>query len=113
MIPVNVSRETRAASSTRDAEKHCHEAIRINSDYHNAHKNLGEAYKGQGRYIEAAESYITAARKSRGDSRAHDLLMDMLAEYPEVLYQIKGLEEHIIRNLEKWVSEERAARGLH
>ena len=73
------------AEGRRDeAEKHCCAAIRINRKCHNAHKNLGIALEGQGRYMDAARSYMRAARLCSTDRRAIELLKRMMCTHEEV-----------------------------
>ena len=67
-----------------DAEQWCRKAIEIEWDQHNAHKNLGLALKGQGRYLEAAESLILSTKIWPHDRRAFDHLLEMLALDPDL-----------------------------
>jgi tetratricopeptide (TPR) repeat protein len=52
------------------AELHCRAAIKINGRRHNAHKNLGIALEGQGGYVDAARSYMRAAKLCPQDTSA-------------------------------------------
>jgi tetratricopeptide (TPR) repeat protein len=67
-----------------EAEPRCRAAIAINPDRHNAHKNLGISLQGQGRYLEAAQSLLRAARVARGDTRALDHLENLLSQHEEI-----------------------------
>jgi tetratricopeptide (TPR) repeat protein len=67
-----------------EAEPRCRKAIAINPDRHNAHKNLGISLQGQGRYLEAAQSLLRAARVAREDTRALDHLEKLLSEHEEI-----------------------------
>lgn len=68
-----------------EAEAQCRAAIEIDPTRHNAHKNLGLALAGQGRYLEAARCLLEADRRCPGDGRARRHLAELLAENPEVL----------------------------
>jgi tetratricopeptide (TPR) repeat protein len=67
-----------------EAEPRCRTAIAINPDRHNAHKNLGISLQGQGRYLEAAQSLLRAARVAREDTRALDHLENLLSQHEEI-----------------------------
>jgi HEPN domain len=54
---------------------------------HNAHKNLGLALAGLGRFVEAACCLLEADRRCLGDRRARQHLADLLATHPEVLVE--------------------------
>lgn len=51
---------------------------------HNAHKNLGLALEGQGRWLEAAEAYQQAVIAWPADRRAYDHLQRLLNEHPSL-----------------------------
>ena len=74
-----------------EAETHCRVAIAINRERHNAHKNLGVALHGQGRYVEAARSFASANRLWPADGRALALLKSLLLAHPEVLEEAPDL----------------------
>jgi tetratricopeptide (TPR) repeat protein len=65
-----------------EAEAHCRAAIEIDPTRHNAHKNLGLALAGQGRYREAARSLLEADRRWPADGRARRHLAELLAAHP-------------------------------
>lgn len=67
-----------------DAEPHCYAAIEINEDQYNAHKNIGLAYEGLGRFREAALSFIEATRLAPEEHRAWLHLEKLLKEHPEI-----------------------------
>jgi tetratricopeptide (TPR) repeat protein len=67
-----------------EAESRCRAAIAINPNRHNAHKNLGISLNGQGRYLEAAQSLLRAARVAAQDTRALDQLESLLAQHEEI-----------------------------
>jgi tetratricopeptide (TPR) repeat protein len=67
-----------------EAEPFCRAAIAFQPFMYNAHKNLGVSLQGQGRLVEAAHSFLEAARRSGSDRRALGHLEDLLAHHPEV-----------------------------
>lgn len=75
----------------QEAEKYCRAAIEIQPRYHNAHKNLGIALQGQGRYAEAARSLLRAAKICPTDRRALRHLEDLLTAHKEILEAIPDL----------------------
>ncbi|MBZ5499141.1 MAG: tetratricopeptide repeat protein [Acidobacteriia bacterium] len=78
-------------SRYQEAEAHCRAAIEIDSERHNAHKNLGIALQGLGRYCDAARSFITAMVACPEDHRALGHLEDLVAAHGEILEQEPGL----------------------
>jgi len=74
-----------------EAETHCRAAIAISGERHNAHKNLGVALHGQGRYVEAARSFACATRLCPADGRALALMESLLVSHPEVLEEAPDL----------------------
>lgn len=77
------------------AEACCREATLVIPEQHNAHKNLGIALAGLGRYEEAARSYLTAAENCHGDPRALMLLEILMEERPELREEGSGLVERM------------------
>jgi Flp pilus assembly protein TadD len=67
-----------------EAEPVCRTAIAFQPLMYNAHKNLGVSLQGQGRLVEAAHSFLEAARRSGSDPRALAHLEDLLAQHPYV-----------------------------
>jgi tetratricopeptide (TPR) repeat protein len=69
----------------KDAEVMCRKAIEIDSDRHNAWKNLGISLEGQGDFVGAAYSYLEATQRKPEDERAMKLLDKLLheREFPE------------------------------
>ena len=70
--------------SYEEAEAFCRAAIAFQPRLYNAHKNLGVSLAGQGRLVEAAHSYLEAAGRAPGDTRALGHLVDLLAQHPDV-----------------------------
>ena len=73
------------------AESYCRSALQVNPERHNAHKNLGLSLGGQGRYLEAAHSFIVATEREPRDRRAHAHLKDMIREHPDAFHGSPGL----------------------
>jgi len=67
-----------------EGEIYCRKAIEIDPGRPNGHKNLGIALAGQGWYREAAECFIAATEQDVLDSRAFDLLTQLLESHPEL-----------------------------
>jgi len=68
-----------------EAETHTRAAIAIDPARHNAHKNLGLALVGLGRFLEAAHCLLEADRRCPEDARARRHLAELLVENPEIL----------------------------
>ncbi len=85
------------ASRHHEAEGHCHTAIKINPHRHNAHKNLGIALQGLGRFPEAARSFILATMACPQDGRALGHLEDLIAAHGGILEQEPDLLEQLRR----------------
>ena len=68
-----------------EAETHTRAAIAIDPAPHNAHKNLGLALAGLGRFLEAAHCLLEADRRCPEDARARQHLVELLSENPELL----------------------------
>ena len=66
---------------------YCRRAITISQQPPNAHKNLGLALVGQGRYREAAESFIAATQADAADPRSLRHLEALLSEHPELAFE--------------------------
>jgi tetratricopeptide (TPR) repeat protein len=73
------------------AESYCRSALHVNPERHNAHKNLGLSLCGQGRYLEAAHSFIVATERRPRDRRALAHLKDMIDEHPDAFRGSPGL----------------------
>jgi tetratricopeptide (TPR) repeat protein len=74
-----------------EAEEYCEAAILINPGQYNAHKNLGLALEGQGRWLDAAQSLVEAARLCPQDARAWLHLQQLLTLKPDLLAQSPDL----------------------
>ena len=71
-----------------EAETCCRRAIAINPFQYNAHKNLGLSLRGQGRFLDAATSFLIASMSCPGDGRAMNHLGEMLEDHPELRQEI-------------------------
>ncbi|MGE5178051.1 MAG: ARPP-1 family domain-containing protein [Bacteroidota bacterium] len=67
-----------------EAEAACRRALAIDPAPFNAHKNLGVALEGLGRFGEAAESYLEAVRIGRDDAVSARRLRMLLVSHPEI-----------------------------
>ena len=68
----------------KEGESYCRQAIQIQFDRSNGHKNLAIALEGQGRFSEAARSFITATQVNAADGRSLKHLEELLAKHPEL-----------------------------
>ena len=80
-----------------DAEKYLREAIAMDPSRANAFKNLGLSLEGQGRFGEAALSFIAAVRADASDPRALGHLEELAERHNEVLDVNPGLAYQIAR----------------
>jgi tetratricopeptide (TPR) repeat protein len=78
-----------------DAEKYLREAITIDSSRANAHKNLGLSLEGQGRFVEAAQSFIGAVRADASDPRALKHLEELAGQHKELYDAVPDLSYQI------------------
>ena len=74
-----------------EAEDYCLAAVEVEGHRHNAHKNLGLVYQGQGRWLDAALSFLTAYELNPRDPRAWHHLEQVLAARPVLLKQSESL----------------------
>jgi len=74
----------------QEGEIYCRKAIEIDPARPNGHKNLGIALAGQGRFPEAAHCFFTATRVNASDRRSFDLLTKLVAEHPELEFDLAG-----------------------
>jgi tetratricopeptide (TPR) repeat protein len=73
-----------------EGERFCRSAIEINPCPPNGHKNLGIALAAQGKYREAALSYITGTFNQAGDARSFKLLQELINEHPELAFEFQS-----------------------
>jgi tetratricopeptide (TPR) repeat protein len=78
-------------------EEFCREALRINPVLPNAHKNLGLALQGQGRWAEAARAFITGTLTYPADGRSLRHLLALVEAHPAVHEQMPTLDDDIAR----------------
>ena len=78
-----------------EAEKYLREAIAIEPERLNGHKNLGLSLEGQGRYSEAARSLIAAVQANASDSRALRHLEELAERHPETFAEMPDLSYHV------------------
>ena len=78
-----------------EAEMHCEAAIAVDGDRHNAHKNLGLARQGLGRYAEAAHCFVRAARIAPADIRSWKHLRVLLKKHPSILDEAPDIRQAV------------------
>jgi len=78
-----------------EAELYCRQAITINGERHNAHKNLAIALEGQAKYAESARALIVAVRICPRDPRALQHLEKLFGAHPEVESDIPDIFSQI------------------
>ncbi|SPE54960.1 hypothetical protein SBV1_200015 [Verrucomicrobia bacterium] len=76
-----------------EGETYCRKAMGIDPKRSNAHKNLGIALVGQGRYQDAAGCFVVATQANAADPRALGLLQDLLKQHPELEFEFQGALE--------------------
>jgi tetratricopeptide (TPR) repeat protein len=74
-----------------EAEEYCEAAILINPEQYNAHKNLGLAREGQGRWMDAALSLAEAVRLCPQNTRAWLHLQQLLGLKPGLMAESPDL----------------------
>jgi tetratricopeptide (TPR) repeat protein len=67
-----------------EGESWCRKAIEFDRKRPNAHKNLGLSLQGQGKYIEAADSFRQAVRTWPPDFRAYNHLVELVKNQPDL-----------------------------
>lgn len=90
-----------------EGESVCRLAIEIDPLLPNAHKNLGLAYLGQGRRVEAAGCFVNATQANASDARSLAHLEALVREHPDVLAHWSGGSE-MLESCRKAVSAARA-----
>jgi len=78
------------------AKPYCLEAITIDEQRHNAHKNLGLVCRCQNHWLEAALCFAKAYKLAPKDERSWHLLHALIAQKPELVFQSLELREAMI-----------------
>jgi tetratricopeptide (TPR) repeat protein len=78
-----------------EAEEYCREAIRIDSLRYNAYINLGVSLEAQGRYLDAARSFVNAMNANASDIELVQHLEDLLSQHDEIGSGISEIHEVI------------------
>jgi len=78
-----------------EGERWCREAVRIDPERSNAHKNLGLACEGQGRNADAVRCFVAAVRSNASDPRALRHLEALVARSPEIRNELPDVEDQI------------------
>jgi tetratricopeptide (TPR) repeat protein len=68
----------------KEGEVYCRQAIQIDFNRPNGHKNLGISLDGQGMFTEAARCFINATRVNAADARSLKHLEDLVAQHPQL-----------------------------
>lgn len=76
-----------------EGELYCRRALEITAAPQNAHKNLGLALQGQGRYAEAARCFVTATQRNASDGRSAKHLEELIQQHPELEFEFGPLLE--------------------
>lgn len=79
----------------QQAEEHCQSAILIDTERHNAYKNLGISLQNQGEYAEAVENFLHATELCPADTRALAHLQSLIAAHRELLEEFPGLLQRL------------------
>ena len=92
----------------REAESYCRAARDIDPHRHNAVRNLGLAFQGQGRYHEAARAFMNAMNLSPDDLRAYVHMEDLLykheeivSDMPDMIAQVEKCKERVLSKGER------------
>jgi tetratricopeptide (TPR) repeat protein len=80
-----------------EAEGFCRTAIRIDPARANAYKNCGLALQGQGRFAEAARSFIDGILAFPEDQRSLHHLHELIEANPQVESDLPGIEKEMAR----------------
>jgi Flp pilus assembly protein TadD len=92
-----------------EAEPCCLAAIDVEPRHHNAYKNLGLVYIGQGRWLDGALALLEASQRNPADPRAWRHLEQLLAARPALLDQSADLR-HGVAELKQAIDTGRVAR---
>ena len=87
----NMSYSLAQLGKHEEAEWHARQALQIDKERHNAHKNLGVALAATGRTEEGLEHLLTAAMIAPGDYRALGHLEELVAQDETLVLRVEGL----------------------
>lgn len=74
-----------------EGELYCRRAIEITPKPQNAHKNLGLALQGQGKYADAARCFVAATQANASDGRSAKHLEELIQQHPELEFEFGPL----------------------
>jgi tetratricopeptide (TPR) repeat protein len=80
----------------KEGAEYCRQAILIDFNRCNGHKNLGISLDGQGLFTEAARCFINATRVNAADARSLKHLEDLIARHPQLQVDL-GVELEFCR----------------
>lgn len=78
-----------------EGEAFCRKALKIDPTRSNAYKNTALALQGQGRFVEAAELFITGTLTRPQDGRSLNLLTELLHVHPEIREKMPAIDDEI------------------
>jgi tetratricopeptide (TPR) repeat protein len=78
-----------------EAITYLRQAIQIDPDYSNAHKNLGLAMEAKGHFAEAASFYVSATKANASDPRSLAHLENLMLSHPELGFELPGLTDQL------------------
>jgi Flp pilus assembly protein TadD len=76
----------------KEAEKHCRQAIGIDSRRSSAYRNLGVSLIGQADYTSAAWALVESVKADSSDNRAYGLLSKLVQQQPALRIQCPWIE---------------------
>jgi Flp pilus assembly protein TadD len=92
-----------------EAEPCCLAAIDVEPRRHNAYKNLGLVFIGQGRWLDGALALLEASQRNPADPRAWRHLEQLLAAKPALMEQSADLRRGVVE-LKRAIDTGRVAR---
>jgi len=78
-----------------EAEPYLRRAIEIEPRRHNAYKNLGISFEGQGDHAGAASCYIKAVQANASDARALKHLEELAEKHPTVTVDVPEFDAQL------------------
>jgi tetratricopeptide (TPR) repeat protein len=97
LIQNNIGYSLNQLKRYSEAEKYLREAIALDPSRANSFKNLGLSLEGQGRFGDAARSFMAAVQADASDPRALKHLEELAEQHSEVYADIPDLSHQITR----------------
>lgn len=79
----------------KDAERHCREALEIDSRRASAYRNLGISLIGQKDGVGAVWALVEAVKMDPADQRAREFLKTLISQEPDLLVRCPWVEEGV------------------